>query len=42
VLHGGEVGLLWIMHVEEDLLEGVCDVGWVNIRYWRALVRLLK
>jgi hypothetical protein len=27
VLHGGEVGLLWIMHVEVDLLDGISDVG---------------
>jgi hypothetical protein len=27
VLHGGEVGLLGIMHVEADLLDGVDDVG---------------
>jgi hypothetical protein len=26
-LHGGEVGLPWIMHVEADLLDGVGDVG---------------
>jgi hypothetical protein len=25
-LHGGEVGLPWIMHVEADLLDGVGDV----------------
>jgi hypothetical protein len=25
-LHGGEVGLPWIMHVKADLLDGVCDV----------------
>jgi hypothetical protein len=27
VLHGDEVGLPWIMHVEADLLNGVGDVG---------------
>jgi hypothetical protein len=27
VLHGGEVGLLGIMHVETDLLDDVGDVG---------------
>jgi hypothetical protein len=26
VLHDGEVGLPWIMHVEADLLDGVDDV----------------
>jgi hypothetical protein len=26
VLHGGEVGLPWIMHVEADLLDSVGDV----------------
>jgi hypothetical protein len=26
VLHDGEVGLPWIMHVEADLLDGVGDV----------------
>jgi hypothetical protein len=25
VLHGSEVGLPWIMHVESDLLDGVGD-----------------
>jgi hypothetical protein len=27
VLHGSEVGLLWIMHVEADLLDGAGEVG---------------
>jgi hypothetical protein len=27
VLHGGEVGLSWIVHVEADLLDGVGNVG---------------
>jgi hypothetical protein len=30
------------MHVKADLLDDVGDVGAVNVRYWRALVRLLK
>jgi hypothetical protein len=27
VLHGDEVGLLWIMHVEANLVDGIGDVG---------------
>jgi hypothetical protein len=27
VLHGGEVGLPWIIHVEADVLDDVGDVG---------------
>jgi hypothetical protein len=30
------------MHVEADLLDGVGDIGRVNVKYWRAPVRLLK
>jgi hypothetical protein len=30
------------MHVEADLLDGIDDVGWVNIKYWRNPTRLLK
>jgi hypothetical protein len=26
MLHGSEVGLPWTIHVEADLLDGVCDV----------------
>jgi hypothetical protein len=27
VLHGGEVRLMWIMHVQADLLDGVGELG---------------
>jgi hypothetical protein len=30
------------MHVEADLLDGEAMSGRVNVRYWRALARLLK
>jgi hypothetical protein len=30
------------MHVEADMLDGIANVGEVNIRYWRAPMRLLK
>jgi hypothetical protein len=41
-LHGGEVGLSWIIHVEVDLLDGVGYVGVDERQVLEALVRLLK
>jgi hypothetical protein len=28
--------------MEADLLDGVGDVGWVNVRYWRAPTKQLN
>jgi hypothetical protein len=41
-LHGGEVGLSWIIHVEVDLLDGVGYVGVDERQVLEAPVRLLK
>jgi hypothetical protein len=41
-LHRGEVRLPRIMYIETDLLDGVGDVGAVNIKYWRTPTRLLN
>jgi hypothetical protein len=42
VLHRSEVILPRIMHMKTNLLDSVGDIKRVNIRYWRAPVKLLN
>jgi hypothetical protein len=42
VLHCSEVRLPRIMHMKTNLLDTVGDIKRVNVRYWRAPVKLLN
>jgi hypothetical protein len=41
-LHCGEVRLMGIVHMKENLLYDIAMSGRVNVRYWRAPTRLLN